>query len=153
MWSKKKQKSSTNGRIDSLIGANTSIQGDLTFAGGLHIDGTVVGNVIAEEGSASTLILSSSGHIKGDVRVGHVVLNGAVTGNVYSSESVELASDAHVEGNVYYTLLEMAMGAEVNGNLVHQSKEQAQKDASPEKAEGDVVESAVMGYLDEKAPN
>ena len=152
MWSKKKQKS-VGGRIDSLIGANSVIHGDLRFSGGLHIDGKVVGNVIAEEGSSSTLILSSNGHIKGDVQVSHVVLNGSVKGNVYSSESVELASEAHVDGNVYYTLLEMAMGAEVNGNLVHQSKEELQKISGSEKSEQDVVESAVMGYLDEKASN
>ena len=152
MWGNKKQKSA-GGLIDSLIGANSTIHGDLRFSGGLHIDGKVVGNVIAEEGSPSTLILSSNGHIKGDVQVSHVVLNGSVKGNVYSSESVELASEAHVDGNVYYTLLEMAMGAEVNGNLVHQSKEELQKMSGSEKAEQDVVESAVMGYLDEKASN
>lgn len=152
MWGGKKKKS-VNGRIDSLIGANTVIHGDLKFSGGLHIDGQVVGNVIAEEGVSSTLILSSNGHIKGDVQVGHVVLNGSVTGNVFSCESVELASEAHVEGDVYYTLLEMAMGAEVNGNLVHQSKEELQKSSVQAKTEQDVVESAVMGYLDEKASN
>jgi len=152
MWGSKKNKG-MNGRIDSLIGANTLIHGDLKFSGGLHIDGQVIGNVIADEGSSSTLILSSNGHIKGDVQVGHVVLNGSVTGNVFSSESVELASEAHVEGNVYYALLEMAMGAEVNGNLVHQSKEELEKLSVTEKSEQDVVESAVMGYLDEKASN
>ena len=152
MWGNKK-KTNANGRIDSLVGANSTIHGDVHFSGGLHIDGKIIGNVIAEEGTSSTLILSSNGHIKGDVQVGHVVLNGSVKGNVYSSDSVELASEAHVDGNVYYALLEMAMGAEVNGNLVHQSKEELQKIGSTAKSEQDVVESAVMGYLDEKAPN
>ncbi len=151
MWNNKK-KQNTSGKIDSLIGANTQVQGDVAFQGGLHIDGRVVGNVIAEDVD-STLILSSQGHIEGDVHVAHVMLNGTVKGNVYSTESVELASEAHVEGNVFYNLLEMEMGAEVNGNLVHQSKSEQPSQAKEQKQQ-DVVESTVMGYLDEKnAPN
>ncbi|MCW9056085.1 MAG: polymer-forming cytoskeletal protein, partial [Gammaproteobacteria bacterium] len=59
------------------------------------------------------------GNIEGEVRVPYVVLNGEVTGDVYAAERVELSSRAQVSGNVYYNLLEMAMGAEVNGSLVH----------------------------------
>ncbi len=151
MW-KNKKNNSTNGKIDSLIGANSSICGDLSFSGGLHIDGEVVGNVIAND-SESALIVSNHGKIKGNVTVGHIVLNGEVKGNVYSCESIELAPEARVVGNVYYNLLEMAMGAEVNGNLVHRSKDEWQKDHATVKKEQDVVESTVMGYLDESAPN
>ncbi len=152
MWDKKK-KSNASGKIDSLIGPNTTIQGDLRFNGGLHIDGRIIGNIVSDGEGASTLIVSKQGYIEGSVQVDHVVLNGKVKGNVYSSERVELASEARVEGDVYYDLLEMAMGAEVNGSLVHQSKEQQQKDAVGVKGSQDVVESAVMGYLDEKAPH
>ena len=48
-----------------------------------------------------------------------VVLNGVVIGDVHGGEHVELASKARVAGNVYYNLIEMAVGAEVNGKLVH----------------------------------
>jgi len=149
----KKKQGSSNGKIDSLIGVKTTIHGNLVFSGGLHIDGKLIGNVVANEDTSSALIVSSQGCIEGDVQVGHIVLNGTVKGNVYSSESIELASDARVEGNVYYNLLEMAMGAEVNGNLVHQSKEELQQNVVAVKTEQDVVESTLMGYLDEKAPN
>ena len=49
-----------------------------------------------------------------------MILNGSVQGDVYASEHIELAPNARITGNVYYNLIEMAMGAEVNGNLVHQ---------------------------------
>jgi len=116
MWGKNKSKSA---KIETLIGTAMEIQGDLIFSGGLHVDGKIVGNVIAEENSHSMLILSDQGHIEGEVRVPFVVLNGQVIGDVYASERVELSSQGQVKGNVYYNLLEMAMGAEVNGNLVH----------------------------------
>lgn len=116
MWGKKTSKST---KIETLIGTAMEIQGDLIFSGGLHVDGKIVGNVIAEDDSHSMLVLSDQGQIEGEVRVPYVVLNGQVTGDVFASERVELSSHGQVKGNVYYNLLEMAMGAEVNGNLVH----------------------------------
>ncbi len=105
-------------KIDSLIGKNTELFGDVHFMGGLHVDGTIRGNVIAAGESSSVLTLSDHGTIEGEVRVPSIVLNGVVLGDVYARDHIELASNARVTGNVYYTLIEMAMGAEVNGNLV-----------------------------------
>jgi cytoskeletal protein CcmA (bactofilin family) len=106
-------------KIATVIGTGTSIKGDVTFSGGLHIDGGIKGNVIAEPDGQSALTLSEKGAIEGDVRVPNIILNGTVIGDVYASERVELAPNARVTGTVYYKLLEMAMGAEVNGQLVH----------------------------------
>lgn len=118
MWGNtKKPKQTAN--IDTLIGQNTEIRGDVVFSGGLHIDGKVKGNVIAAQGDDSVLTLSERGTIEGEVKVPNVVVNGTVIGDVHALSHVELAAHARVHGNVYYTLIEMAMGAEVNGNLVH----------------------------------
>lgn len=106
-------------KIDTLVGRQTEIQGDIRFSGGLHVDGTVKGNVSADNDGRSLLSLSESGVIEGAVSVPYVVLNGTVAGDVHSSEHVELASKARITGNVHYNLLEMAVGAEVNGKLVH----------------------------------
>ncbi len=106
-------------RIDTLVGQHTEIQGDVRFTGGLHVDGTIKGNVIAENDGRSMLSLSECGTIEGEVSVPYVVLNGVVIGDVHVSEHVELASKARITGNVYYNLIEMAIGAEVNGKLVH----------------------------------
>jgi len=108
--------------VETLIGQNTEIKGDIHFSGGLHIDGVIKGNVIAEEGSSSVLRVSEHGKIEGEVRVPTINLNGCVKGDVHASQGVELASNARVTGNVYYQLIEMAMGAEVNGNLLHESE-------------------------------
>ena len=103
--------------VDSLIGNNSQIIGDFRFSGGLHVDGTVKGNVLAED-EQSMLTLSERGTIEGEVKVPHIVLNGVVRGDVYAGEHVELAPQARVEGNVHYRLIEMSMGAEVNGKLL-----------------------------------
>ncbi len=118
MFGKKSNFSSA--RIDTLIGQGTEINGDLVYAGGLHVDGRINGNVVAEEGSSSILILSEFGHIEGEVRVPNIVINGKIVGDVHGSTRVELAPKSRIKGSVYYNLIEMAIGAEVNGALVHQ---------------------------------
>jgi cytoskeletal protein CcmA (bactofilin family) len=107
-------------RIDTLIGAGTHIEGNLTFSGGLRIDGTVTGNVSAQGEDPGTLVLSEEATITGEIRVSHVVITGAVNGPVYAKEYVELQPKARVTGDVFYKTVEMHLGAIVEGKLVHQ---------------------------------
>lgn len=104
--------------MDTLVGHNTKIVGDIHFEGGLHVDGLIEGNVNARD-AGSRLSISERGQVQGEVRVPEVMLNGMVKGDVYASERVELAAKAKVEGNVYYNLIRMEAGATVNGKLVH----------------------------------
>lgn len=105
--------------VNTQIGKGTTIDGDLQFSGGLLIEGTVKGNITAENDQA-TLILHEHGRIQGEVRVPSMVLNGSIDGDVFASGKVELFEKSRVCGDVYYNLLEMAVGAEVNGKLVRQ---------------------------------
>jgi len=114
-----KGKSKKTTRMDTLVGPQSEVSGDVKFTGGLHIEGTIKGNVIAENDGKSLIQLSENGTIEGEVKAPFVVLNGVVIGDVHGGEHVELAAKARVTGNVYYNLMEMAVGAEVNGKLVH----------------------------------
>ena len=116
----KKNPSKPQNRIDSLIGSETRIDGDLSFSGGLRVDGRVCGNIREVEGQPSTLILSEQGRIEGVIRVSHVVVNGTVIGPVHAVEYVELQGKSRVTGDVFYKTLEMHVGAIVEGKLVHQ---------------------------------
>ena len=127
-------KKAGSARIDTIIGQHTHLQGDVRFSGGLHVDGKITGNVVAEPGTDAVLTVSELGRIEGEVRVPNLVLNGAVVGDVHASERVELAPQAKVTGNLFYHLIEMSMGAEVNGNLVHRADAAApvQTESRPE---------------------
>jgi len=116
MFGSKKNKRNVD--IDSLVGGNSKVCGDVHFSGGLHVDGEIEGNVIASDES-STLTTSERARIHGDVKVHNIILNGEVVGDVYGYKHIELAANARVNGNVYYNVIEMAMGAEVNGSLIH----------------------------------
>ena len=117
-----KKPKSTGAKVDTIIGQQTRIEGTIHFTGGLHVDGKVKGNIIAESGSNSVLTVSEHGHIEGDVQVPTIILNGAVTGDVRSDDRIELAAKCKVDGDVFYNLIEMAMGAAVNGSLVHRTE-------------------------------
>lgn len=106
--------------IDSLIGVSTRIEGNLHFKGGLRIDGHVKGNVIAEAGVSSMLVISEQARIDGEVSAGHIVVNGEINGPVFSSELIELQTKARIAGDVHYKALEMMNGALVTGKLTHE---------------------------------
>lgn len=122
MFKRKKTAAAAPSRIDTLVGAGTRIIGDVHFSGGLHVDGHVKGNVDAPPASSSTLSVSDAGVIEGSVAVPNVVLNGVVKGDILAHGRVELGANARVSGNVYYGLIEMAMGAAINGKLIHEPR-------------------------------
>ncbi len=125
MWGKDKAKKVDFDRHagkTTMIAKGTVVNGDVTFEGGLLVEGIIKGNVSAEAGTESLLRLSEAGQIEGQINVPNVVVNGKVNGDVHSTAHVELASKAIVNGNVHYHLIEMVMGAAVNGSLVHVAK-------------------------------
>lgn len=135
---KKKFNSAAN--ITTLVSKATEITGDVHFSGALEIEGKVFGNIYADDDSSAEVRVRESGLVKGEIQAPLVIINGLVEGDVYSSSHLELAAKARVTGNVYYHLIEMVMGSEVNGALCHKSsaelapKQLAQdrKDVGPE---------------------
>src|SRR5574343_127047 len=89
----KKSESKPQGRIDSLIGAGTRVEGSLYFTGGLRIEGGVT--------------------------VAHLVTNGTVVGPVVITEILEMQPKARIVGDVEYASIEMHQGAVIDGRLLH----------------------------------
>jgi cytoskeletal protein CcmA (bactofilin family) len=115
-----KPKPNKKAEIDTLIGAKTRINGDVEFVGGLHLDGYINGNVKSEVGGA--LSVSEQGCIEGSVIVTNIVLNGIVKGDIEAGDRVEMGPKARVLGSVHYTTIETAVGAQINGKLIHRAK-------------------------------
>ncbi len=111
--------------IDTLIGPQVTIHGDLVFSGGLYVEGRIHGKIIAEEGAKAILTLAEQGRIEGEVQAPIVVINGELHGDVHASERVELAARARVLGNVHYKVVEMRAGATLTGRLIHVDAEAA----------------------------
>ena len=120
-------KSNKPSPIDSLIGAGTTIEGDITFTGGLRIDGNIKGNVKALGSKPGTLVVSELAKVEGEIDVAHVVINGTVAGPVRASEYVELLPKARVTGNVSYKSIEIHVGAIVMGQMIYESPQKNEK--------------------------
>ncbi len=114
-----KKANKIDNRIDTLVGADTRIEGNLSFSGGLRVDGAIRGDVAEQNGNPSTLILSEHGRIEGAVTAAKVVLNGKVVGTVKSSHFIELQTKARITGDLHYKSLEMHTGAVIEGKLVY----------------------------------
>ena len=131
MFSRDKQ----TARIDTLIGKASRVHGGMEFAGGLHLDGAIEGNLRADPVEGSSLSVSESGSIDGNVEVGNLMLNGAVRGDIVARGRVVLGATARVQGNVYYGVIEMTLGAQIMGKLTRLS-EGAVAEVVPESADG-----------------
>lgn len=150
------RKSNMESRIDTLVGPNSKVHGDLAFSGRCHVDGIVKGSVSADPDSNSALSIAEDGSVEGGVMVPHVILYGLVRGDVIASQRVELGPTARVIGNVYYNLIEMAIGAEINGKLVHRPGgqmphlEQTNRMSARDPVRGDTTEAR---HLETSADN
>ncbi len=125
------KKASSEQGSQTLISPNAQVSGDVVFNGGLHVQGKVVGNVTADE-QGGRLVIGSTGAVEGEIHVPRVIINGRVKGDVHAGEHLELAEKAVIEGNVFYTMIEMVMGARVNGKLVREEDGERRNLPSPD---------------------
>lgn len=124
MFNKPAPEKTSTGPAHTLISRSTEIVGDIHFSGELIIEGRVKGNIYAEDDSQALIRIAEKGAVEGEVCVPSAIVNGLVQGDLRSANHLELAAKAVVVGNVYYNLIEMVMGSEVNGNLMHISTSQ-----------------------------
>jgi cytoskeletal protein CcmA (bactofilin family) len=132
--------------INTLVGADSRVHGDVEFSGGFLVDGQVIGNVKSAGDDDAMLSVSERGSVEGTVVAPHILLNGTIRGDVIATERVELGPKSRVIGNVQYKLIEMAIGAEVNGKLIHESDKKAAANSRPggmEPATGDRASTVV----------
>jgi len=110
---------SSNTHYDTLISSKTEIEGNVRFSGGLHVDGVIKGNLLAEVGSGAVVRISDQARVEGEIRAPNIIVNGPVEGDIHAGEYIELAKHAQITGDVYYSMMEMVLGASVNGQLHH----------------------------------
>lgn len=142
MFGNGKVKGSSASGVETLVGPRVVIRGDVSFSGGLYVEGAIHGAVVAEEGEGgAVLTISEHGLVEGEVRAPHVIVNGTLRGDLYASERVELAANARVQGNIFYKVVEMAAGAMLTGRLIH--SDAPQKQLPKPEAVKDVPKNAV----------
>jgi len=122
------QQEKTNGSGATLVGAGTTLKGDIKSNSDLRIDGTVIGNVQ----SAAKIIIGSSGIVEGDITCTQSDIVGKVSGNIRVKELLQLRGECVVTGNLYAGKLQVEPSATFNGqchmgaNVVEMSNNEQQ---------------------------
>ncbi len=129
--SKNSSNTNTPSKLDTLLGQNTKINGDINFKGVLHLDGSIVGSLSGTQ-KDDILTISELGSVDGKIEVANIVINGTVKGDIFASGKIEVASRANIEGNVYYQNIEMEAGSKINGQLIYQEADKPKKIANIE---------------------
>jgi cytoskeletal protein CcmA (bactofilin family) len=118
--------SNSSSKLDTILGKNTSITGDVKFSGVLVLDGNVTGSLIGSN-KDGVLTINESGRVEGKIEVANIIINGTVKGDIIASGKIEVASKASIEGNIYYQNIEMEAGSKINGQLIYQEGEKVSK--------------------------
>jgi len=103
--------------ITTLIDKDIVISGDTTYTGGIRVDGKIKGNLKVHGEEGSLLIMGQGSKITGDVEVEKAIINGEINGNVKCHDYLELNTNAIVNGNIEYDIIEVHEGSKINGIL------------------------------------
>jgi len=105
-------------KINTLIGSDISIIGDISYQGVVHIEASIKGSLIANKDKDSKLYVNKSSTISGYIDATNAAIDGTINGNVYVYNLLQLGSNALIKGNIYYKSIEMEVGAKVDGRLI-----------------------------------
>ena len=105
--------------VVTLVAVGSTLYGSLSFAHQLYVNGRIEGDVESVGDDDARIVISATGSVVGDISVPNVVIHGRVEGNVQAAKRVELGAQAAVRGDVCYRLMEMQLGAVVEGQLLH----------------------------------
>jgi len=103
--------------VNSLVGPATVVKGDVSFAGGLRVEGTIEGSINGTDNSV--LVLVNGGRITGSINVTHAIIDGPIEGPLVICETLELKPAARINGDITYKDLTIKAGAIINGRLIH----------------------------------
>lgn len=121
--------------IDTIIGQNTTVKGDLVFSGMMHLLGKVEGSITSSSDN-DTLIISESGQVNGSLKTGNLNINGTVEGDITVSGKMEVATKARINGNIFYVNIEMETGSQINGKLIYQGGDVTPIERKKSKSDG-----------------
>ncbi len=99
-------------KLESLLGARATLEGEFVAKGTLRIDCLVRGRV-----NADCVVLSETGAIKGEVRARKIIVGGKVEGNLWAQEGVEIKATGKVHGDIFANKFSVAEGGKFNGTI------------------------------------
>jgi cytoskeletal protein CcmA (bactofilin family) len=113
-------------KLETVVGADSTIKGELAVQGTVRVDGSVEGDIRAD-----WVIVGETGRIRGNVHARAMVVGGRVDGNIEAEEIIELKENAQVFGEICAAKLTMSEGALFDGqSCMKKKKETVEKQES-----------------------
>jgi cytoskeletal protein CcmA (bactofilin family) len=97
--------------VENIVGAGTTVRGDLRGPGGFRIDGTVTGSIEAD----GPIVIGEKGAVEGTVKGRDVVVLGRVHGNVSAKAHLEVGPVGRVMGDVDVVSVKVHAGGVFHG--------------------------------------
>jgi cytoskeletal protein CcmA (bactofilin family) len=113
----------------TFIDAKTVVEGRMSFANSVRIDGKVLGDVLIDGDGGGLVAVGPGAEVRGNVSARRVLIAGTVQGNVQGTDNVQLLAGARVSGDISYGAIAIVCGARVNGLLVDLAKDGAPPEA------------------------
>lgn len=102
---------SETGRVETLIGHQVSVQGEMKSKGNITIDGSFKGDLTV----GGKLTVGKEAHLEAEVSARDAFLAGKIDGNITVENRLELSDTAEINGDVTAGILVMAAGSVLNG--------------------------------------
>ncbi len=119
-------KASSSQPIETTIGPNTHIKGNIQGDGGLRIDGVLEGNVK----TTGNLVISESAKVFAEIEANNISIAGAIRGNIQANRA-EILDTGRVWGDVKVKTVLINEGGYVSGQII------MQQDLQPPKLESE----------------
>ena len=141
---KRRDDSSASGDIETIIGKNTKIQGEVSGTGNLRIDGEIEGELKL----SGSVIVGETGMVTGNVSARSLDVSGTVHGNAQTEEGLTIHSAGQLIGDVKVNAFQIEDGgifkgrSEMNPRAGIELKVRPQPAARPRQEEGPSAKTA-----------
>jgi len=125
--------------INTIVGPNTSLKGDIESGGFTRIDGSITGNVNAR----GRVVVGERARMKGNVSGTAITIGGVVCGNVIAEESLVILSTALVLGDIITRRIQADDGCLIHGRILVCPNEDSWSNAVNEYRDSQGIRSAL----------
>lgn len=115
-----KKKNEMTTMINTIIGDNSRIEGQLVTSESTRVDGTLRGKILSE----STVIIGEHGVIYGDIDGFEILVAGTVYGNLHAEQRIQLTETGRVIGDLFTKTLVIDEGASFKGRCTMDTAEE-----------------------------
>ena len=112
-----------NSKSSLMIGEGVIITGTIKANSKVTIQGTVDGDI-----ECNSITISKSGNVKGKIKTDTITVEGKAEGEINADDVLNIKSQGHVSGKVFYGEIQIEEGGKISGEINHRDKDSKQEE-------------------------